>query len=119
MDQAFLTSLIASQFYGSESLGKDKRDIYDVLGLIIAFSSLVISAIGVAVTLWLVAVVQNGINNRRLLKDHFIKEVLEIRKEYLDLLRRLQAGEVGAKDVAYLFQQINIRVEDLMPILKK
>lgn len=96
---------------------KDGRDLFDALTLIAAWLSLVVSIAGVLVTCWLAVSVQSGFNNRRILKDHFIREILEIRQEYLDLLRRLQVGDVFAKEVTFLFQQINIRVEDLMPIL--
>lgn len=97
---------------------KDGRDLFDVLTLVISGISLLIGASGVIVTLWLAISVQSGFNNRRILKDHFIREVLEIRSDYLDLLRKLQSGEVPAKDVTYYFQQINIRVEALMPLLQ-
>jgi hypothetical protein len=117
VSQMILISNLVTQL--CDALVGGKRDVYDVLGLIAAFGSLFVSAVGVLVTLWLVTVVQNGINNRRLIKDHFIKEVLEIRKDYLDLLRKLEEGEVSPKQVPYLFQQINIRVVDLMPILQR
>jgi hypothetical protein len=119
MDFAHITLLIKTLTELCESLAKGNRDAFDVLGLIAAFASLVVSAAGVLVTLWLVTVVQNGINNRRLIKDHFIKEVLEIRKEYLDLVRMLEEGSVKPKLVPVLFRQINIRVLDTMPILQR
>lgn len=92
-----------------------ERDLFDVLTLLLASFSLVVSGAGVALTYWLVSVVQNGINNRRLLKDHYIREILEIRSDYFDLFRSLQNGELKSKDVAYRFQQLSIRVDDLMP----
>lgn len=100
-------------------LSDNSRDIFDVLTLIIAAASLVVSALGVGLTYWLVSVVQNGINNRRLLKDHYIREVLELRLEYFDLFRSLQNGQINPKNLPYRFQQISIRVDDLMPGIKE
>ena len=91
------------------------RDIFDVLTLTIAALTFMATAAGVGLTYWLVSVVQNGINNRRLLKDHYIQEILEIHPEYFDLFRSLQKGELKPKDVAYRYQQVKIRVDDLMP----
>lgn len=95
------------------------RDLFDLIGVIIPLLSLLLSLVGVALTYWLVSVVQNGINDRRLLKDHFIREILDIRKEYFALLTDLQSGRVKAKQVALLFQRISVRVEDLVPIVSE
>lgn len=117
MDVARITSLIEQILYSEVfQLNKD-RDMFDVATLGLSLISAVVAGIGVLITYWLVTVVQNGINDRRLLKDHFIREVLEIRGEYFDLFQSLQEGKHKAKQIQFLFQQISIRVEDLMPSL--
>jgi|CXWL01.1.fsa_nt_gi hypothetical protein len=115
MESTLIRSLINGLVKSGLLDSSKDRDLFDVLTLALATLSFFVSAAGVGLTYWLVSVVQNGINNRRLLKDHYIREVLEVRSEYFDLLRSLQAGELKSKDVQYRFQQLSIRVDDLMP----
>ncbi len=115
MESALIRYLLNYLVEAWHLLSYKGRDIFDVLTLVVAALTFMVTAAGVGLTYWLVSVVQNGINNRRLLKDHYIKEVLEIRSEYFDLFRSLQNGELKPKDVAYRYQQLSIRVDDLMP----
>lgn len=115
MESTLIRNLLNCLVEALHLLSNKERDIYDVLTLVVATLTFVVTAAGVGLTYWLVSVVQNGINNRRLLKDHYIREVLEIRSEYFDLFRSLQKGELKPKDVAYRYQQLKIRVDDLMP----
>lgn len=96
-----------------------QRDWLDYLGIIFSGLTFAAAAAGVYVAYSVGAVVQRELTNRRILKDHFIREILEVRQEYLNLIRRLLNGEVKCRDVQTLFRQISMRVDDLAPILNE
>jgi len=74
-------------------------------------------AINSALAVWIVITIQNNLNNRRVLKDHFINEVKNCRGEYKDFLSRLSSHHVKPKSIAPWFKLMNIKVTDLMSLL--
>lgn len=89
------------------------------------FSSLTatdwIALIGVAVNAilayWIVRTIQNKLTNRRVLKDHFINEVKEIRSEYKICLTNLYNNKTHPENVIPWFKLMNIKVSDLMKLI--
>lgn len=68
---------------------------------------------------WIVRTIQNRLTNKRVLKDHFINEIKEIRSEYRNCLNRLHSNKAIAKSILPWFKLMNIKVNDLMDILNK
>lgn len=75
--------------------------------------------VNVVLTIGIVRTIQNKVNNRRVLKDYLIKEVVEIRDDYNSFLKELFDGKVLSHDVAPFFKLMNIRANDIMAILTK
>ena len=69
--------------------------------------------------LWIVRTIQNNLTNKRVLKDHFICEVKEIRVEYKTFMSNLYANKVIPSTIIPWFKLMNIKVSDLMKILNK
>lgn len=67
--------------------------------------------------IWVVYVLQNNLSNRRVLKDHFISEVKELRKEYISYLNILYLDKAKTKSVLPWFKLMNVKTENLMNIL--
>jgi hypothetical protein len=68
---------------------------------------------------WIVKTIQNRLTNKRVLKDHFISEVKDIRNDYKNCLSNLYSSKSLPKLVIPWFKLMNIRVNDLMLILNK
>lgn len=66
---------------------------------------------------WIVRTIQNRMTNRRVLKDHFINEVKDLRNEYKACLSNLYADKIYPQNVIPWFKLMNIKVNDLMTIL--
>lgn len=64
--------------------------------------------------IWIVRTIQNNLKNRRVLKDHFITELKDIRKEYKICLTNLYANSTYPKNIIPWFKLMNIKVTDLM-----
>lgn len=77
------------------------------------FGVLVNSCIGY----YIVRSIQNNLANKRVLKDHFISEVKEIRDEYRTYLNQLCSNKVSPKNVTTWFKVMNIKVNDLMKLM--
>lgn len=79
-----------------------------------------ISIIGLIVNsflaIWIVRSVQNSINNKRILKDHFINEVKSISEEYRIFINDLQLGKIYPKSVLPWFKMMNIKITDLLNV---
>lgn len=77
-----------------------------------------ISIIGMIINsglaIWIVWAIQNRLTNRRVLKDHFINEIKEIRNEYKSCLNNLYLNSTPPKSVIPWFKLMNIKVDDLM-----
>lgn len=82
-----------------------------------------VNAFGVAVNaglaIWIVRAIQDNLNNRRVLKDHFICEVKDLRNSYKEYLNNLHGGKTLPQSITPWFKLMNIKVNDLMVILNK
>lgn len=68
---------------------------------------------------WIVRTIQNKLTNKRILKDHFISEIKEIRAEYKGFLNNLYSNNTQPQRVIPWFKLMNIRVADLMALIKE
>ena len=77
-----------------------------------------ISIIGIIInsslSIWLVITIQNRLTNQRVLKDHFITEIKDIRSEYKIFLNNLYSNNTRVKSVIPWFKLMNIKVIDIM-----
>ena len=82
-----------------------------------------ISLIGILINsilaYWIVKTIQNKLTNKRVLKDHFILEVKEIRAEYLICLTNLCNNNTHPENVIPWFKLMNTKVKDLMKHISK
>ncbi|PBQ30548.1 hypothetical protein CNR22_01770 [Sphingobacteriaceae bacterium] len=80
-----------------------------------------INIIGVLVNaglgLWVVLTIQSRATNRRILKDHFISEVKNIRDEYKEFLSKLYGNSIAPKTVVPWFKLMNVKAADLLNLL--
>ncbi len=75
--------------------------------------------INIILTCWIVITIQNKFTNKRVLKDHFICEVKEIRIEYKSFLSGLYANKTAPNTIIPWFKLMNIKVNDLMSLLNQ
>jgi hypothetical protein len=66
---------------------------------------------------WIVRTIQNKLTNKRVLKDHFINEVKDIRNEYKTCLNNLYSNSTHPHLVIPWFKLMNIKIDDLMTII--
>ena len=66
---------------------------------------------------WIVRTIQNKLTNKRVLKDHFINEIKEIRNDYKICLNNLYSNNTHPHRVIPWFKLMNIKVDDLMTII--
>jgi len=66
---------------------------------------------------WIVRTIQNKLTNKRVLKDHFINEMKEIRNDYKTCLNNLYSNNTHPHRVIPWFKLMNIKVDDLMSII--
>lgn len=67
--------------------------------------------------LWIISKLQNSLTNKRVLKDHFINEIREIRNEYKQYLKDLYSDSISTKTIIPWFKLMNIKVNDTMMYL--
>lgn len=79
-------------------------DWINIIGIIINSS----------LSIWLVITIQNRLTNKRVLKDHFITEIKDIRSEYKIFLNNLYSNNIRVKSVIPWFKLMNIKVIDIM-----
>lgn len=84
------------------------------LSSLIAIIGIVVNAI---IAVWVIHAIQSKINNERVLKDHLIGEIKEIRNEYKSCLNSLYSNKISAKRVIPWFKLMNIKVSDLSEII--
>jgi hypothetical protein len=87
----------------------EPSDWIDVLGIFV----------NAGLAFWIVKTIQNRLTNKRVLKDHFINEVKELRNEYKACLSNLYSDQTQPKRVVPWFKLMNIKVNDLMAIVAK
>lgn len=68
---------------------------------------------------WIVRTIQNKLTNKRVLKDHFICEVKDIRLEYKNFLSDLYANKMAPTTILPWFKLMNIKVTNLMELLNQ
>lgn len=69
-------------------------------------------------TIYIVKVVQNKLTNRRVLKDHLINELKELRTEYRSWIDDYSRNKINSSQVIPWFKLMNIKTADLMKILE-
>lgn len=72
-----------------------------------------------ALTIWIVRTIQNRLTNKRVLKDHFIVEIKEIRSEYKCFLNKLYANKMTAQSIIPWFKLMNIKINDIIDLISE
>ena len=75
--------------------------------------------INASVAIWIVKTIQNRFTNSRILKDHFIEEIKEIRDEYKLFLNNLYSSKTKAQTAISWFKLMNIKVSNTMEFINK
>ena len=68
----------------------------------------------VLLTIWIVLVIQDRSNNKRILKDYYINEIKELKNDYKVYLTNLYLCKVSPKNIIPWFKLMNIKVTDIM-----
>lgn len=68
---------------------------------------------------WVVRTIQNKLTNKRVLKDHFINEIKDIRTEYKNCLNNLYSNKSHPQRIIPWFKLMNIRVSDLLMLINQ
>lgn len=79
----------------------------------IALFGVIVNAV---LAFWIVKTIQNKLTNKRVLKDHFINEIKDIRNEYKTCLNNLYSNTTHPQRVIPWFKLMNIKVDDIMSI---
>lgn len=92
-----------------ETFSLEPSEWIDIFGVVV----------NAVLALWIVRTIQKKLTNRRVLKDHFINEVKEIRTEYKNCLGNLYDGKSAPYRVLSWFKLMNIKVNDLMGLINQ
>ncbi len=76
-------------------------------------------AVNAGLAYWIVRTIQNKLTNKRVLKDHFISEMKDIRTEYKNCLNNLYSNNTNPQRIIPWFKLMNIRVNDLMILINQ
>ena len=83
--------------------------------------SIAVSAIGIVVSaivaIWIVDTLQKRLDRNHQLKDHFSKEVLDVREQYRRLVRDLTGTSQRPKQIVNNFKMTSIYANDLLKLL--
>lgn len=82
-------------------------DYISILAIIINFILAII----------IVRTIQNRLTNKRVLKDHFISEIKELRNEYRDCINKLHSNSANSKEILPLLKLMNIKAKDLIELV--
>lgn len=85
----------------------ESSDWIDLLGI----------GVNAILAFWIVKTIQNRLTNKRVLKDHFINEIKDIRNDYKLCLNNLYSDQTKPGKVISWFKLMNIRVNDVMSIV--
>jgi len=66
---------------------------------------------------WIVQTIQKNINNRRVLKDHFISEIKEIRTDYYKWLEYFYSKKFSPREVIPIFKLLSIKVNNCLDVV--
>jgi len=69
--------------------------------------------------IWIVTVFQDKLNNKRVLKDHLINEVKDIRDDYRTFLNILYSNKSEPSQIAPWFKLMNIKINDILDLISK
>jgi hypothetical protein len=72
--------------------------------------------VNAGLAVWIVCTIQNKQTNKRILKDHFISEIKEIRNDYRIFLNSLYSNHLSSATVLPWFKLMSIKIEDLMAL---
>lgn len=76
-------------------------------------------SVNAVLAFWIIKTIQNKLTNKRVLKDHFISEIKDIRLDFLNCIDNLHSNKTHPKILLPWFKFMNIRVNDLMIILNE
>lgn len=85
----------------------DFSNIIDVLAIIV----------NSALAYWIVKTIQNKLTNKRVLKDHFISEIKDLRLDYDECVKSAYAGTLEPKNITRWFKIENIKKNHLLKYL--
>lgn len=80
----------------------------------IAIISIVVNAI---LAYWIITTIQKNLENKRVLKDHFITEIKEIKEEFKKILNKAFAGELKPKTLPRWFKLMGIKIDEILKLL--
>jgi len=84
-------------------------DLISIFGIIV----------NVFIAWFIISKIQKNANNRRILKDHFINEIKEIRNEYILILNEIYHDKCKPQELLYQLKSMDIKVNDLMEIINE
>lgn len=87
-------------------------DVSDVISIL----SIVVNAF---IAIWVVSEIQKNTSNRRILKDHFINEVKDIKDLYKDKFNQIMTNKSKPKDLLIWFKVMYIKIDDLLKCLNE
>ena len=80
----------------------------------------IIIAIGIGVSagvgIWIVRTMQDRLTNKRVLKDHLMQEVKDLRDEYREFLKGIYTDKTIGAHVMPWFKLMDLKIDDLMDI---
>ncbi len=80
----------------------------------ISIAGIVVNA---GLAFWIVITIQKKVSDKRILKDHFINEIKDIRNEFRMCLNTLYNGQFLVREVLPWFKLMNIKINDLMSLI--
>ena len=72
-----------------------------------------IALISLAVTIWIAIIVQGNLTQSRYIREHFIKEITQIRDDYRGLFAQLYTNQLSAKDIKNRLKILSIRLQSI------
>lgn len=94
----------ALKFFVVFNCSLDFSDCIEIFGIIVNFF----------LAIWIVKTIQNKLTNKRVLKDHFICEIKELRAEYIEYIKNCYAGTIVPQDTLRWFKLINMKKNHLI-----
>lgn len=85
----------------------DFSNFIDILGI----------AVNSVLAVWIVRTIQKKLTDKRVLKDHFISEVKDLRTDYDEFIKSLSSGTVLPKDGLRWFKSTNIKKRRMLQYL--
>lgn len=72
-----------------------------------------IALISLVVTIWIAIIVQGNFTQSRYIREHFIKEITQIRDDYRRLFAQLYTNQLSAKDIKNRLKILSIRLQSI------